>query len=142
MNEESVTRFSISLSRRLLRDLEALVREKGYLNRSLAIADMIRAQLVEHKRHAGNEEIAGTVTLVYDHHKPNVQSALTDIGHDHHDVIVSTLHIHLDHDYCLEVIVVRGPANTVKAMADRLIAAKGVKHGTFTVTSVGKDLAD
>jgi CopG family nickel-responsive transcriptional regulator len=117
-----------------------MTREKGYDNRSLAVADMVRAQLVEHRQKFGTEEIAGTITLVYDHHKQHVQAALTDIQHDHHEVILSTLHVHLDHHNCLEVLAVRGRAETIKRIADELIAAKGVKHGKLTVTSSGKDL--
>ena len=140
MKKESVTRFSVSLPGKLLEQLDDMTSEKGYDNRSLAIADMIRAHLVEHRQNTGNEEIAGTITLVYDHHKQHVQAALTDIQHDHHEVIISTVHVHLDHHNCLEVLVVRGKAVLVKKIADELIAAKGVKHGKLTVTSTGKDL--
>ena len=114
---------------------------QGYTNRSLAVADMIRDRLVEHRQKFGNEDIAGTITLVYDHHKQHVQATLTDIQHDHHELIISTLHVHLDHDNCLEVLVVRGKAGSIKKIADELIAAKGVKHGKLTVTTTGKDLA-
>jgi CopG family transcriptional regulator, nickel-responsive regulator len=117
-----------------------MTRQKGYDNRSLAVADMIRDQLVEHRQNYGDRDIAGTITLVYDHHKQHVQAALTDIQHDHHDVIISSLHVHLDHDNCLEVLAVRGQAGTIKKIADELIAAKGVKHGKLTVTTSGKDL--
>lgn len=114
--------------------------QKGYENRSQAIADMIRDRLVEHRQKFANEEIAGTVTLVYDHHKQNVQAVLTDIQHDHHQVIISTMHVHLDHHNCLEVLVVRGKGELIKKIADELIAAKGVKHGKLTVTTTGEDL--
>jgi CopG family transcriptional regulator, nickel-responsive regulator len=137
---EPVVRFSISVPGGLARQLDEMAHEKGYVNRSLAVADMIRAQLVEHRQGFADEEIAGTVTLVYDHHKQHVQAALTDIQHDHHEVIVSTLHVHLDHHNCLEVLVVRGKAGLIKRIADELIAAKGVKHGKLTVTTTGKDL--
>ena len=140
MKKETVSRFSVSLPPSLLRQLDEMSGEKGYDNRSLAVADMIRDQLVEHHQNYGNRDIAGTITLVYDHHKQHVQAALTDIQHDHHDVIISTLHVHLDHDNCLEVLAVRGKAGTIKKIADELIAAKGVKHGKLTVTTSGKDL--
>jgi CopG family nickel-responsive transcriptional regulator len=140
MKTETVTRFSVSLPPALLRQLDEMAREKGYDNRSLAIADMIRAHLVEHRQKHGTQEIAGTITLVYDHHKQHVQATLTDIQHDHHEVIVSTLHVHLDHHNCLEVLVVRGKAGIIRRIADELIAAKGVKHGKLTVTTTGKDL--
>jgi CopG family nickel-responsive transcriptional regulator len=138
--KELVTRFSVSLPPKLLEQLDAMAGEKGYENRSLAIADMIRAHLVDHYQKHGNEEIAGTITLVYDHHKQHVQATLTDIQHDHHEVIVSTVHVHLDHHNCLEVLVVRGRAALIKRIADELIAAKGVKHGKLTVTTTGKEM--
>jgi CopG family nickel-responsive transcriptional regulator len=137
---DSVVRFSISLPGALARQLDQMAHQKGYNNRSLAVADMIRAHLVEHRQNFGDEDIAGTITLVYDHHKQHVQATLTDIQHDHHEVIVSTLHVHLDHHNCLEVLVVRGKAGLIKQIADELIAAKGVKHGKLTVTTTGRDL--
>jgi len=137
---ETVTRFSVSLDKTLARELDRMAREKGYDNRSLAIADMIRAQLVDHRQQYGTGEIAGTITLVYDHHKPHLLELLTDIQHDHGDLIIATLHVHLDHHNCLEVLAVRGPAPQIKSVADALIAAKGVKHGKLTITTTGKDL--
>jgi CopG family nickel-responsive transcriptional regulator len=140
MKTESVTRFSVSLPPTLLKQLDRMAREKSYDNRSLAIADMIRDQLVEHQQERGTTEIVGTITLVYDHHRMHVQESLTEIQHDHHDVILSTVHVHLDHHNCLEVLIVKGPAAVVKQIADELIAAKGVKHGKLTVTTTGKNL--
>jgi CopG family nickel-responsive transcriptional regulator len=137
---KGVARFRISLPAELAEQLERMTKDKGYDNRSLALADMIRAHLVEHRQQFGGEEIAGTITLLYDHHKPHVQAALTDIQHDHHDVIIATLHVHLDHHNCMEVLAVLGQAAVIKRIADELIAAKGVKHGKLTVTSTGKDL--
>lgn len=135
-----VERLTISLPKDLARQLDEMTREKGYANRSVAVADLIRAGLVEHHQNFGDHEIAGTITLVYDHHRQHVQAALTDIQHDHHDLIISTLHVHLDHHNCMEVLALRGKASTVKAIADELIAAKGVKHGKLTVTSSGEAL--
>ena len=137
---DGVVRFTVSVPSALARQLDQMTREKGYDNRSLAVADLIRAGLVEHHQNLGNREIAGTITLLYDHHKQHVQAALTDIQHDHHEAIISTLHVHLDHHNCLEVLVMRGKAPLVKKIADELISAKGVKHGKLTVTSSGKDL--
>jgi CopG family nickel-responsive transcriptional regulator len=138
---EGVVRFSVSLPGQLMQQLDDMVEQKGYTNRSLAIADMIRDHLVEHQQQSQRGEIAGTITLVYDHHKHGLQEALTDVQHDHHQAIISTLHAHLDHHNCLEVLVVRGRADEIKKMADLLIAAKGVKHGKFTITTTGKDLS-
>jgi CopG family nickel-responsive transcriptional regulator len=99
----------------------------------------VRAHLVEHHGEMGNREIAGTITLVYDHHKPKIQALLTDIQHDHGDLIIAAMHVHLDHHNCMEVLAVRGPADAVKEIADSLIAVKGVKHGRLTVTTTGKE---
>ena len=136
---EGATRFSVSLPSELARELDAMTSEKGYSNRSLALADMIRAQLVEHRQSLSGH-IAGTITLLFDHHKPRLQASLTDLQHEHTDLIVSTLHVHLDHDNCLEVLVVRGPSERVRTLSDALIGAKGVKHGRLTVTATGPDL--
>lgn len=140
MKPEQVTRFSVSLPEKLLSQYDEVVGAQGYTNRSQAVADMIRDYLVEHHLEGGQEEIAGTITLVYDHHKPHVQEILTHLQHDHLGEIISSLHVHLDHHNCLEVLVVKGRHAEVKSMADRLIAAKGVKHGKLTVTTTGKDL--
>jgi CopG family nickel-responsive transcriptional regulator len=140
MKKETAARFSVSLPPTLLTQFDAMSADRGYDNRSLAIADMIRAQLVDFQQRMDTGEIAGTITLVYDHHKPHLQDSLTNIQHDHHEVILSTVHVHLDHHNCLEVLIVRGQASTIRKIADELIAAKGVKHGKLTVTTTGKDL--
>jgi CopG family nickel-responsive transcriptional regulator len=132
-------RFSISMAEDLVGQLDALVKTKGYRNRSQAVADMVRGQLVDYRAERGNREIAGTITLVYDHHKRGVQALLTEIQHRHPRLIISTLHVHLDHDNCLEVLAVRGRARDVKRIADRLLATRGVKHGRLTVTTTGRE---
>ena len=137
---ETVTRFSVSLPASLARELDGMSREKGYHNRSHAIADMIRAHLVEHRQQKGDAEIAGSITLVYDHHGHHLLDLLTDLQHDHREDIVATLHAHLDHDNCLEILAVRGRAGDVKELADAMIGAKGVKHGRLTITTTGRDL--
>jgi CopG family nickel-responsive transcriptional regulator len=140
MQNPGVARISVSMHKSLLQKLDRMVREKGYDNRSHAIANMIAADLVEHRSELGDAESVGTVTLVYDHHKPHVQETLTAMQHDHLHSIVSALHVHLDHHNCLEVLVVRGNASELRAFADRLIGARGVKHGKLSITSTGKDL--
>ncbi|MCX7887744.1 MAG: nickel-responsive transcriptional regulator NikR [Verrucomicrobiae bacterium] len=140
MKKTPAARFTISVPRQLARQLDEMLRQKGYTNRSLAIADMIRAQLVEHRQQQGQDEIAGSITLVYDHHRHHLQELLTDLQHEHRSVIISTLHCHLDEDNCLEVLAVRGKAPEIKRLADELIGAKGVKHGKLTITTTGKDL--
>jgi len=140
MSKNGVARFSVSLKNDLLHLLDRMVREKGYSNRSLAIADMVRDQLVEHRQELGDTEAAGTITLVYDHHTKHVQESLTHLQHDYSETIVSTLHVHLDHHNCLEVLVLRGKASVIKSISDRMIGAKGVKHGKLSITTTGKDL--
>jgi len=130
------------LSRSLLKELDRMVRQKGYKNRSLAISDMVRDHLVRHKQEITDSEVAGTITLVYDHHRPHVQETLTDLQHEQVTTIISSLHVHLDHDNCLEVLVVRGKASAVKSVAEHLIAVRGVKHGRLTLTTTGKDLPE
>jgi CopG family nickel-responsive transcriptional regulator len=140
-HHDRVERFSVSLPGQLLTDLDAMVQQKGFDSRSHAIASLVRDGLVDHRQRVGNSEIAGTITLVYGHHHSAVQSVLTERQHHHYHEIISTMHVHLDHDNCLEVIVVRGKAKMIKDLADALISAKGVKHGKLTLTTLGKDLA-
>ncbi len=133
-------RFSLSMAPTLVAQLDAMARAKGYRSRSRAVADMVRSQLVEHRAERGNHQIVGTITLVYDHHRRGVQALLTDIQHHHPHLIISTLHVHLDRRHCLEVLAVRGRAREVKAIADRLVTTRGVKHGRLSVTTAGKEL--
>jgi len=141
MKDSCVARFSVSLNKGLLRQLDKMVRKKGYDNRSLAISDMVRDQLVGHRLDDVDAAAVGTVTLVFDHHKTHVQETLTDLQHDHGGMIISTMHVHLDHHNCLEVLVVRGKAGEIKTLADRLIGARGVKHGKLSITTTGRDLS-
>jgi CopG family nickel-responsive transcriptional regulator len=141
MKQKSLCRFSISMAQDLVDQLDGMSKAKGYANRSQAIADMVRAHLVEYHGHMGAHEMAGTITLVYDHHRRNIQALLTDIQHDYGDLIIAAMHVHLDHHNCMEVLALRGRSSALKEVADRLIAAKGVKHGKLTVTTTGKEFA-
>ncbi len=138
MGSNRVARFSVSMPSALAEQLDAMVVDRGLANRSQAIAEMVRNELVEHGARMGSEEIAGTITLVYNHRRPNLQARLTRVQHDHHEWIISTLHVHLDHENCLEVLVVRGPADAIRALSDSLVSAKGVKHGRLAVTTTGR----
>ena len=140
MKHQLAARFTVSLPPQLLKGLDIMVKAKGFANSSQAVAEMIRDRLVDQFQDTDDKEIAGTVTLVYDHHKPNLQAELTDAQHDHHAAIISTLHVHLDHHNCLEVLVLRGRTAAVKHLAERLLSVKGIKHGKLTITSTGKDL--
>ncbi len=141
MKQQSLCRFSISMAQDLVDQLDAMAKVKGYANRSQAIADMVRDHLVEHHGQSQAHEVAGTVTLVYDHHKRNIQALLTDIQHDYSPLIIAAMHVHLDHHNCMEVLALRGRAGELREVADRLTTAKGVKHGKLTVTTTGKEFA-
>jgi len=125
---------------RLLDKFDALIERKGYANRSEAIRDLIRAQLVEEQWRDATGKVAATVTLVYDHHSRQVADRLADLQHHHHDLVVSATHVHLDNDNCLEVVILRGQARAVRVLAEELIACKGVKHGKAVLTTEGKDI--
>ena len=136
-----LTRFGVSLDEELLEPFDALCAVKGYSNRSEAIRDLIRKALVAEEWQQADGQGAGTLTLVYDHHKNDLARRLTQMQHDEHDIIIATLHVHLDHHNCLEVLILKGEAARVRALADKLISCKGVKHGTFSGTTTGRDLA-
>jgi CopG family nickel-responsive transcriptional regulator len=135
-----IVRFGVSLADELLAAFDTLISGKGYASRSEAIRDLIRDYLAEEAWSAGKGQAVGTVTLVYDHHTTDLQEKLTAIQHDEADVVVSTLHVHLDHHHCLEVLVVRGRADNIRSLADRLIGARGVKHGKLTLVAAGEEL--
>ncbi|MCD6205493.1 MAG: nickel-responsive transcriptional regulator NikR [Candidatus Marinimicrobia bacterium] len=132
-------RFGVSLPAELLKQFDAEIREKGYENRSEALRDLIRNYLVRRALDK-NEEIVGVLSLVYDHHVPNLSNQLNDIQHDHHDNILSNTHIHLDHHNCLEVIILKGRYSEIKKLTDKIIGTRGVKHGELSFTSTGKNL--
>ena len=135
-----ITRFGISIESKLLNSFDKLIESKGYQNRSEAIRDLIRSSLVELKWEAGEEEMVGTVTLVYNHHVRDLADKLTEHQHQHHHQIISALHVHLDAHNCLEVLVMRGKAAEIKQIADELIGVKGVKHGKLVMTTAHEDL--
>lgn len=136
-----LVRFGISIDDRLLQRFDDLIDRKGYVNRSEAVRDLIRNALVEDEWTREEEEIVGTVTLVYDHHTRDLSDKLTEQQHTHHGSIVSALHVHLDEHNCLEVVVVKGRAGEVRRLADELLGTKGVKHGKLVTTTTGKALS-
>ena len=135
-----LSRIGVAIDSDLLEKFDALIASRGYTNRSEAFRDMIRDELVQKTWERPDSAVVGTVTLVYDHHVRMLNEKLTDMQHSHFHNILSTLHVHLDHDNCLEVLVVRGKASAVKKIADALISTKGVKHGRLTITSTGAGL--
>jgi len=134
-----IVRFGVSLEKSLLEKFDRLIKEKSYHNRSEAIRDLIRENLVKREWTEG-KEVAGTITLVFDHHKRELMNTLTDIQHDFHHLIISSQHIHLDHDNCLEIIVVKGRPEETKELANKLRATKGVKYGALSIATTGKGL--
>jgi CopG family nickel-responsive transcriptional regulator len=136
----NLTRFGVSLDEELLKQFDRVIARKGYTNRSEAIRDLIREDLVREQWELGTDQAVGTITLVYDHEVPDLSDRLTDLQHAHYKAIVSAMHVHLDPHHCLEVLVLRGKARILKAIADRLIGTRGVKHGTFSATAEGRTL--
>ena len=132
-------RFSVSLKQNLLADFDKFIRRCQYSNRSEAVRDLIRKALVQREWEA-DKNVIGVITLVYDHHQHQLQETITQIQHDFHDRIISTTHVHMDHDNCLEVIIVRGKALEVRGLSERLIATKGIKNGGLVMSSTGKHL--
>ena len=132
-------RFGISLEKKLLDDFDILIKRKNYSNRSEAFRDLIRQELVKEEWAEGGE-VVGAITLVYDHHKRELVNKLTDIQHNFQGTIISTQHIHLDHDNCLELLAVKGAPTDIGKLADTLKSVKGVKHGTLSMSSTGKGL--
>ncbi|MBN3033658.1 MAG: nickel-responsive transcriptional regulator NikR [Candidatus Saganbacteria bacterium] len=138
--KERTQRFGVSMDDSLLHELDRFIRRKGYANRSEAIRDFVRENLVE-EEWATNKPVVGTVTLVYDHDELELPKKLTDLQHHFHKEVISTTHIHLDEHNCLEILALKGQGARVKAIADKLIAAKGVKHGKLVMTTTGRELA-
>jgi CopG family nickel-responsive transcriptional regulator len=135
-----LSRIGVAIDSDLLNRFDQLISKRGYTNRSEAFRDLIRDELVQKSWESPDSNVVGTVTLVYDHHVRMLNEKLTDLQHEYHRAILSTLHIHLDHDNCLEVLVVRGKAAVVQKIADTLISIKGVKHGRLTITTSGAEL--
>src|SRR5271154_5563057 len=135
-----LSRIGVAIDSDLLQKFDELIASRGYSNRSEAFRDLIRDELVERAWDNPDSEVVGTVTLVYDHHVRLLNEKLTGMQHDFHRNIISTIHVHLDHDNCLEVLIVKGKAKNVQKIADALISTKGVKHGRLTLTTSGAEL--
>jgi len=131
----TLSRIGVSLDSELLHQFDSFIADKGYENRSEAFRDLIRDRLVSSAVASGNALVVGTVTLIYDHHTRLLPEKLTDVQHESHAIVISTLHAHLDHENCLEVVVLRGKSKDVQKLADRLISTKGVQHGRLVMSS-------
>ena len=135
-----LVRFGVSLEKDLLDKFDRLIRERNYTNRSEAFRDLIRQELVKKQWQEG-KEIAGAVTLIYNHHKRELLNKITDIQHEFRKIIMSTQHIHIDHSNCLEIIAVKGNPKEAQKLTDALKSVKGIKHGTLSMSSTGKDIS-
>jgi CopG family nickel-responsive transcriptional regulator len=133
-------RFGVSMDGRLLARFDQLIAEKGYSNRSEAIRDLIRGELVEQSWEEDDEKTVGTITLVYDHEMRDLTEKLIDYQHQVHGAVISSLHVHLDKHNCLEVLVVKGKGREIRKVAERLIGTRGVKHGKLVTTTTGRDI--
>lgn len=129
-----LSRIGIALDSELLARFDRLIGRQGYTNRSEAFRDLIRDRLVSERTATPEATVVGTVTLIYDHHASGITEKLTDAQHAHHELVVSTSHAHLDHDSCLEVLIVHGKSAQVARFADLLIGLKGVEHGRLVMT--------
>jgi CopG family nickel-responsive transcriptional regulator len=129
-----LSRIGIALDSSLLERFDRSIERRGYTNRSEAFRDLIRDRLVAEQTAATDATVVGTITLIYDHHSHGVSEKLTELQHGDHDLVVSTSHAHLDHDSCLEVLIVHGKSARIENFADRLIGLKGVQHGRLVMT--------
>lgn len=133
-------RFGVSLDLDLLTKFDDLCEEKSYQTRSEAIRDLIRGALVQREWEDDDLETMGVLSLVYDHHHSDLSQKLTEIQHQALDAVVTSLHIHLDHHNCLEVLILKGTGRNIKDTAQKLISTKGVKHGKLNLTTTGKEI--
>ena len=130
-----IVRFSVSVEDDLLGQFDQYCEQEQYATRSEAVRQLIREKLTSRAWESGSHEVAGTLTLVYDHHRTQLRDQLIDVQHDNTDLVVSVLHAHLDHDLCLEVIVLRGPAERLQSIAARLRGLKGIHKGELVMAS-------
>lgn len=133
-----LSRTGVSLEQDLLNEFDGLIARRGYKNRSEALRDLIREALLSEAVDS-NKPVVGTLTLIYDHHLPNLSQKLTETQHHAHGMVLAATHVHLDDFYCLEVIIMKGRSNVIKEMSDRILSMRGVKHGKLVLTSTGKE---
>jgi CopG family nickel-responsive transcriptional regulator len=134
-----LSRTGVSLEEELLKEFDRLIAKRGYKNRSEAIRDLIREALLADTVDS-NKPVVGTLTLVYNHHMPNLGQKLTELQHSAGAMILATTHVHLDHNYCLEVVIMKGRSKELQEIADRMLALRGVELGKLVLTNSGKGL--
>lgn len=132
-------RITISLPATLAKEFDRLIEARGYENRSEAVRDMLRRELEQHRlTQERNAHCVAALSYVYNHHERDLAERLTHLAHEAHDLAVSTMHAHLDHDHCIETVILRGPADAVRQFADRMIAERGVRHGSLNLVTVDR----
>lgn len=131
-------RTGVSIEQDLLHKFDKLIAKRGYGNRSEALRDLIREMLVSEEVN-DNKQVVATLSMIYDHHRPELSKKLTEAQHHHHHNVLAATHVHLDEKNCLEVVIMKGPAGEVKHLADHMLSMRGVKHGKLVMTSTGKD---
>lgn len=134
-----LVRTGVSIEQDLLDKFDELIAKRGYGNRSEALRDLIREALVAEEVNS-NKPVVATLSMIYDHHRPELSSKLTEAQHHHHNNVLAATHVHLDENNCFEVVLMKGPAGEVKHMADHMLSLKGVKHGKLVMTTTGKDI--
>ena len=135
-----VMRFGVSMDAELLERFDAWVSKHDWANRSEAIRDLVRDRLVSDEWHAGQGAMVASLTFVYDHHVSDLQDRLTRLQHKHDGLVLSAMHVHLDHHNCMEILVLRGGAEQIELLADRILGSRGVKHGRLVRSTVGVQL--
>jgi CopG family nickel-responsive transcriptional regulator len=131
---EKITRFGVSIEPELLKKFDKVIKKEGYANRSEAIRDLIRKNLITEGKKDPNTNAIGTLTMIYDHHTGNLTNKLLEVQHDHHNEILTTTHVHIDHHNCLEVLVIKGKTRNIQSLADNIKALKGIKHGELVLS--------
>lgn len=131
-------RYGVSMEAELATQFDELIRRRNYTNRSEAIRDLVRQELTRQAWQQQAGRLVGTITLLYNHDVREIESRMVSVQHEHHDMVVSTMHVHLTRKHCLEVVVVRGEAADIRALADRLISSRGVLHGELVATTTGE----
>ena len=131
---EKITRFGVSIEPDLLKKFDKIIKKEGYTNRSEAIRDLIRKNLIIEKNKNPEEETIGTLTMIYDHHTGSLTDKLLDIQHDHNKEILVTTHVHIDHHNCLEVLVLKGKNKNIQKLSDNIKSLKGIKNGELVIT--------
>lgn len=137
-----LTRFGMSMDVKLLEKFDQLIKKQGYSNRSEAIRDLMREKIIgeEWEKSSGDGKTMGVFSIVYNHHQRNLSDKLTELQHKYINEILSSTHIHIDHDNCLEVIILKGKSNKIRDISHELQSVKGVKHGKLIMTTTGIDL--